>query len=131
MDALDPQRDGTKVRRFRDLYRDEFAFVWSVARRMGAVPTAVDDVVQEVFLTAYRRFDGLQFEVSARAWLYGVTRRIVQRQRRSEARHARRSRRSRRSGRPSARRRSSATTTRSNSRGCSQRSASTRVRCGR
>ncbi len=87
---LDSPRDNARTRRFRDLYRAEFAFVWAAARRMGVAPPTLEDVVQDVFLTAYRRLDGLQFEVSARAWLHGVTRRVVYRQRRSEVRHGRR-----------------------------------------
>jgi RNA polymerase sigma factor (sigma-70 family) len=76
--------------RFHDLYRSEFAFVWSAARHLGVPVGAVDDVVQEVFLIAYRRMDALRFEVSARAWLFGVTRRVAFRFRRGAARRARR-----------------------------------------
>lgn len=76
--------------RFHDLYRNEFAFVWSAARHLGVPVGAVDDVVQEVFLIAYRRMETLRFEVSARAWLFGVTRRVAFRFRRGAARRARR-----------------------------------------
>jgi DNA-directed RNA polymerase specialized sigma24 family protein len=75
---------------FEALYRDEFAFVWTTARRLGVTPAIQEDVVQDVFLTAYRRLDQLRFEVSARAWLYGVTRRVAARYRRSASRTARR-----------------------------------------
>lgn len=77
-------------RAFEALYRDEFAFVWTTARRLGVTPAIQEDVVQDVFLTAYRRLDQLRFEVSARAWLYGVTRRVAARYRRSASRTARR-----------------------------------------
>lgn len=87
-DMTDPQ--APREHAFEALYRDEFAFVWTTARRLGVTPALQDDVVQDVFLTAYRRLDQLRFEVSARAWLYGVTRRVAARYRRSASRTARR-----------------------------------------
>lgn len=78
--------------RFEHLYRDQFSFVWAAARRCGAPPDAVDDVVQEVFVTAYRRLDQLDYETSPRGWLFGVTKRVAFRHRRSAARRLRRHR---------------------------------------
>jgi RNA polymerase sigma factor (sigma-70 family) len=75
---------------FERLYRDNFPFVWAAARRCGTPLEAVDDVVQDVFVTAYRRASQLDWEVSLRGWLYGVTRRVAFRYRRSAARAARR-----------------------------------------
>jgi len=85
----DPE-ETTQLRRFEALYRGEFAFVWAAARHLGVSPGAIDDVVQDVFLTAYRRLDHLRFEVSPRAWLFGVTRKVSFRYRRGAARRARR-----------------------------------------
>ncbi len=82
--------DTPQLRRFDDLYRGEFAFVWSAARHLGAPSGAVADVVQDVFLIAYRRLEQLHYEVSPRAWLFGVTRRVTFRYRRGAARSARR-----------------------------------------
>lgn len=76
--------------RFEAVYRRELPFVWAAARRLGVHPAALDDAVQDVFVTAYRRWDDLDYEVSPRAWLYGVTRRIASRYRRTDARTARR-----------------------------------------
>lgn len=75
--------------RFEQLYREHAPFVWAAARQC-APAAAVDDVVQDVFVTAYRRLDDLRWEVSARGWLYGVTRRVAFRYRRTAARTARR-----------------------------------------
>lgn len=74
---------------FLAIYRAEFAFVWTVARRFGVPPAALDDVVQEVFLTAYRRLHQLHFEVSPRGWLFAVTRRAASHHRRGASRRAR------------------------------------------
>ncbi|MCY1057604.1 sigma-70 family RNA polymerase sigma factor [Nannocystis sp. SCPEA4] len=82
--------DDARIRTFRELYLAEFAFVWATARRYGVPPTLVEDAVQDVFMTAYRRLDQVRFEVSARAWLHGVTRRIAARYRRTAARLSRR-----------------------------------------
>jgi len=77
-------------RQFRAIYRDEFAFVWAAARRFGVPLAALDDAVQEVFITAFRRLDQLSYQVSQRAWLYAVTRRVASHHHRGATRMARR-----------------------------------------
>ncbi|WP_434427267.1 RNA polymerase sigma factor [Nannocystis pusilla] len=64
--------------------------MWSAAKYFGVPAAARDDVVQDVFLTAYRRFDQVHYQVSARAWLYGVTRRVASHWHRGVARRTRR-----------------------------------------
>ncbi|MDC0722741.1 RNA polymerase sigma factor [Nannocystis bainbridge] len=76
--------------RFRAIYDREFNFVWSAARYFGVPAAARDDVIQDVFLTAYRRFEQVHYQVSARAWLYGVTRRVASHWHRGVARRTRR-----------------------------------------
>lgn len=80
----DPSRD------FQRFYRDHIAFVWAAARRFGVEHASLDDTVQEVFVTAHKKRNELDWEVSARGWLYGVTRRVAFRHRRSSARLLRR-----------------------------------------
>jgi len=75
---------------FESVYQRELPFVWAAARRLGVHPAVIDDAVQDVFLTAYRRWGDLHHDVSPRAWLYGVTRRVAFRYRRSHARTVRR-----------------------------------------
>lgn len=74
---------------FEHFYREHAPFVWAAAWRLRVPAHAVDDAVQEVFLVAHRRMGELDDVVSPRAWLYGVTRRVVFRQRRTSARLAR------------------------------------------
>jgi len=83
--SLDPPRD----EQFRAIYRAEFEFVWAVARRFGVPPAALDDAVQEVFLAAFRRLDGLRYEVSPRAWLFTLARRVASRHHRTISRRSR------------------------------------------
>lgn len=78
------------LNRFEDIYRENFPFVWAAAHRCGVPHEAVEDVVQDVFVTAHRRMHELDWEVSARGWLYGVTRHVAMRHRRGVARRARR-----------------------------------------
>lgn len=82
--------DDERIARFERLYREHFEFVWASARAMGTADAMVPDVVQEVFLTAYRRLDAIDPSLGPRGWLYGVTRRVVFRVRRTAARTARR-----------------------------------------
>lgn len=75
---------------FEHFYREHVAFVWAAARRFGVEPALLDDVVQEVFLTAHRRRHELDWESSPRGWLWAVARRVAFRHRRTAARTARR-----------------------------------------
>ena len=72
------------------VYREHFQFVWRSARRLGAPPAALDDVVQDVFLIVARRLPEFRGDASMRTWLFAITMRVVQLQRRSTSRHIRR-----------------------------------------
>jgi RNA polymerase sigma-70 factor (ECF subfamily) len=64
-------------------YREHFAFVWRSARRLGVPPASLDDAVQEVFMVVHKRrldYDGV---TAARAWLFGIARRVSARHRRA------------------------------------------------
>lgn len=74
---------------FERLYRDNFSFVWRTLRRFGVADAALEDVVQEVFLVAYRRAGAWDSFASPRSWLFGVARRVAADHRRSRDRHAR------------------------------------------
>lgn len=72
------------------VYREHFQFVWRSARRLGAPPAALDDVVQDVFLIVARRLPEFRGEASIKTWLFAITMRVVQVHRRSVSRHLRR-----------------------------------------
>lgn len=63
--------------KFAEVYTKHFSFVWSMARYLGVEASALDDVVQDIFVTIYARLDTLQRPESLRSWIYGVTRRVV------------------------------------------------------
>jgi RNA polymerase sigma-70 factor (ECF subfamily) len=62
---------------FDAVYREHFRFVWRTARRLGLEGSAVDDVVQEVFLVVHRRLGDFEGRSSTKTWLYGIVRRVV------------------------------------------------------
>lgn len=85
-----PARDPAALSEdFEALYRAHFAFVWRSLKRLGVPPDQLDDATQDVFVTAHRRFGTWEGRASARAWLYGVARRVAFRYRRSQARRER------------------------------------------
>lgn len=70
------------------LYRSHYGFVWHTVRRFGVLGSRADDAVQDTFVTACRRADELAMP-TAKAWLYGIARRIASNYRRTERRAAR------------------------------------------
>jgi RNA polymerase sigma-70 factor (ECF subfamily) len=68
---------------FDALYREHFRFVWRTVRRLGLQGSAVDDVVQEIFLVVHRRLGDFEGRSSPKTWLYGIVRRVVSDHRRT------------------------------------------------
>ena len=71
---------------FAEVYQQTFAFVWRTARRLGVMDSAVDDVVQEVFVTVYRRLDQFEGRCSVKTWVFSILMGIVRNYRRSRRR---------------------------------------------
>jgi RNA polymerase sigma-70 factor, ECF subfamily len=68
---------------FDALYDDYADFVWRNARRLGVSNSALDDVMQEVFLVAHRRLGKLERTDSLRAWMFSIVIRVVSGHRRT------------------------------------------------
>jgi RNA polymerase sigma factor (sigma-70 family) len=83
-DALEPV--------FERFYRDHYAFVWRSARRMlaGAGGDQVEDVIQDTWIAAYRRFDSFDGECRPTTWLFGILRNVARNHGRGERRRTRR-----------------------------------------
>jgi RNA polymerase sigma-70 factor, ECF subfamily len=62
---------------FDDVYDTHFAFVWRNVLNRGVPSSAVDDVVQEVFVVVHRKLQGFEGRSSMRTWLAGIVRRVV------------------------------------------------------
>ena len=71
---------------FAEVYEAHFDYVWRAARRLGAEPSWLDDVAQDVFVTVHRHLRRLQGRSSVRTWLYGITLRVVRDYRRTRRR---------------------------------------------
>jgi len=63
--------------RFDDVYDAHFAFVWRNVLNRGIPPSAVDDVVQEVFMVVHRKLPEFEGRASLRTWLSMIVRRVV------------------------------------------------------
>jgi RNA polymerase sigma-70 factor (ECF subfamily) len=69
-----------------ELYERHFDFIWRSLRRLGVADGALDDAVQEVFITAYQRLDAFEGRSSVRSWLFGITIHVAQRAHRNAKR---------------------------------------------
>ncbi len=72
------------------LYRDHVDFAWRTARYLGISHADAQDVVHEVFIIVQRRLEDLDPSQSARAWIGGITRRVVLHHKRAHVRSERR-----------------------------------------
>ncbi|MEM9461831.1 MAG: RNA polymerase sigma factor [Myxococcota bacterium] len=75
---------------FRAFFDAHYAFVWRTARRLGAPPGALDDVVQDVFLAVVRSGEAFEGRSRLKTWLWAVTANTVKMHRRKEARRRKR-----------------------------------------
>lgn len=66
-----------------DLFSEHAAFVLRVLRRLGVSERDVEDVAQDVFVTAHTKLFQYDPRSSARAWVYGIARRRASDYRRS------------------------------------------------
>jgi RNA polymerase sigma-70 factor (ECF subfamily) len=62
---------------FREVYDTYFAFVWRAVANRRVPFSAMDDVVQEVFLVVHRKLDEFEGRSTVRTWLSGIVRRVV------------------------------------------------------
>ena len=74
---------GSEALAFEDVYDAHVTFVWRSARRLGVSESAVDDVVQEIFLVVYRRLGEFEGRSSLKTWLFAIVLRVVRDHRRS------------------------------------------------
>jgi len=71
---------------FEEVYKTWFAFVWRTAQRLGVMDSALDDVVQDIFLVVHRKLDEFEGRSSMKTWLFAIVRRVVSEHRRSRRR---------------------------------------------
>jgi RNA polymerase sigma-70 factor (ECF subfamily) len=62
---------------FESVYHENLRFVWRAARRLGIDSGDTDDVVQEVFVVAYRRLAEFEGRAQVKTWLFKILTRVV------------------------------------------------------
>lgn len=73
-------------RGFEALFESQHDFVRRSALALGVPVRFADDVVQDVFIVALRRWGSLDPGASARGWLYGILRNVARRAKAKDAR---------------------------------------------
>jgi RNA polymerase sigma-70 factor (ECF subfamily) len=71
---------------FARVYDEYFAFVWRSARRLGVPEASLDDVVQDVFVTVYRRLPDFEGRSQLKTWIFGILRHTISDLRRGQRR---------------------------------------------
>lgn len=79
----------SRVNRFELLYAQHYGVILAYAIRRTSTRHDAQDVVAEVFTTAWRQIDRLSGEDGDRLWLYGIARRVVARHYRGRRRRSR------------------------------------------
>jgi RNA polymerase sigma factor (sigma-70 family) len=74
---------------FEALYAEHYDFLWRCALRLGADPKDVEDVVQEAFMIALRRYDETDFTSGGArpsTWLFAILHNVLRNHTRGERR---------------------------------------------
>jgi RNA polymerase sigma factor (sigma-70 family) len=80
--------DGARRQRFEAAYRELYAPICGYTLRRVREPEDAAEVIAETFATLWRRFDRCPQGDELRPWLFGVARRVIANQRRSERRRS-------------------------------------------
>ena len=71
---------------FDSVYESMVQYVWSVVCRMGVPQSDAEDVVQEVFVTVYRRLGDFEGRAKLKTWVYSIAVHFAQHYFRTHAR---------------------------------------------
>jgi RNA polymerase sigma-70 factor (ECF subfamily) len=63
---------------FDAIYDRMVDYVWNVVRRMGVPQSDAEDVVQEVFVTVYRRLSEFEGRAQLKTWVFAIAVHFVQ-----------------------------------------------------
>lgn len=67
----------------RQLFDEHAKYIWRALRHLGVPDADVEDISQEVWVTAHRKLSDFEGRSSVRTWLYGICMRIASDYRRS------------------------------------------------
>lgn len=71
---------------FDDVYHAHASFVWRSAFRLGVPRSAIEDVMQDVFIVVHRRLPEFEERTSVKAWISAIVIRVVRAHRRKAMR---------------------------------------------
>ena len=71
---------------FEAIYESMVDYVWNVVCRMGVPQSDAEDVVQEVFVTVYRRLGEFEGRAQLKTWVFSIAVHLVQHYFRTHAR---------------------------------------------
>ena len=71
---------------FEAIYESMVDYVWNVVSRMGVSPADTEDVVQEVFVTVFRRLGEFEGRAQLKTWVFTIAVHLVQHYFRTHAR---------------------------------------------
>ena len=71
---------------FEAVYESMVDYVWNVVCRMGVPQADAEDVVQEVFVTVYRRLGEFEGRAQLKTWVFTIAAHLVQHYFRTHAR---------------------------------------------
>jgi RNA polymerase sigma-70 factor, ECF subfamily len=80
-DTVPPAHDGGAslgALDFDEIYEGMVGYVWNVVCRLGVRPADAEDVVQEVFVTVYRRLGEFEGRARMKTWVFGIAVHLVQ-----------------------------------------------------
>ena len=63
---------------FDAIYEEMVGYVWNVVCRLGVRPSDAEDVVQEVFVTVYRRLGEFEGRARLKTWVFSIAVHFVQ-----------------------------------------------------
>jgi RNA polymerase sigma-70 factor (ECF subfamily) len=69
---------------FRAFYEQHFRFAWGVLRRLGARDDELLDLLQEVFLVAYRKLPDFEGRSRTTTWLFSICHNVFRAARRGK-----------------------------------------------
>ncbi|WP_236606699.1 RNA polymerase sigma factor [Sandaracinus amylolyticus] len=80
--VAEPANAPADVPSFDEVYDAHVDFLWRSARALGVPPTAIDDVLQDVFVVVHRRLPEFEGRAAMRTWLARILVRVIQEHRR-------------------------------------------------
>ena len=72
IDRSEPERQS-----FEQIYADTFPSVWRTAHRLGVPDCLLEDLLQDVYLTVFRKLDQFEGRCSPKTWVLAITIRVV------------------------------------------------------